>query len=78
MGLVEKIMADKEEFTPPKGGGFNVVGVDTYDAPGEALFFVSNHPTREEAEAVRAKREKEMEEADEEGVRYYVYGPRGE
>lgn len=74
----DKVRADIDAHTPPPGGGYNVVGVDTFDEPGEALFLVDNFPTREEAEAAKADKERELEERGECCVRYYVYGPRAE
>lgn len=54
-------------MTPKKG--YNLVGVDTFELPGEELFFVAHFDTWEEAEAERKRRGGGAEP-------YYVYPPK--
>jgi len=58
----------RAKMIPKKG--FNVVGVDDFERPGQDIFLVKNVETQAEADALRAKKEK-----DDPGNRYYVYGP---
>lgn len=50
--------------------GYNVVGVDRYAVPTEALYFVENFKTREEAEQHAKKMKAENPEDD-----FWVYAP---
>jgi hypothetical protein len=68
---IERILKEVDQFTPTSG--FNVVGVDDFELPGECLFLVGHFDEEDEANAVRdAKREASP------GTKFYVYGPRGE
>lgn len=69
-GGIGDIIDEIRSFTPRPGHGFNVVGVDDFEMPGEALYFVANFPTRKRAEAFRRQVLKERQ-----GDAVYVYGP---
>ena len=56
MNLTKSIEAIKRN-TPKTG--FNLVGVDTYEMPGEELYFISHHKTEAEANAAKASRDKD-------------------
>ena len=49
MGLFEKMERHKREFIPTTG--FNLVGLDDFELPGEELYLIAHYATREEAEA---------------------------
>lgn len=62
-----------DRMTPTSG--FNLVGVDTFEKPGEELFLVGHYAKRDEAiAALRKKRS----EADPDFYKYYVYAADGE
>jgi hypothetical protein len=67
MGWFEDAQAEILRFTPEEG--FNVVGVDSFERPGEALYLVGRYATRREAAA--AAREHEERSGD----RAHVYAP---
>jgi len=50
-----------ERFVPDKG--FNVVGVDSFEEPGDELYLIGHYATREEAEAAKASAEKSSSDA---------------
>lgn len=56
----DKMLAEKKKFLPKEG--FNVVGEDDFEPPGERLYLLGNYSSKEEALA--AKKEKEKENAD--------------
>jgi len=56
-GLFDRIDARKKEMTPKKG--FNLVGVDTFEQPGDELYLVQHYNTRAEAEAGAKKWKKD-------------------
>ena len=60
-------------MTPPKGQGFNVVGVDTFEEPGEELYLIANVATREEAERKAASYRKQHPEEI-----VHIYGEPGD
>jgi len=62
------MLKDKERHIPTSG--FNVVGVDTYELPGEQMYLIGHYPTREGAE-VALKRWMRRNRGD----IAYVYGP---
>lgn len=68
MGMMEKMMADKARFVPDEG--FNLVGLDDFDDPGEQLYLIGNYETRELAQAEMAKRR-----ADPNADKMFIYGP---
>jgi hypothetical protein len=70
MGVLDKIYEAQFDLTPKPGKGFNVVGVDEYNDPGEELYLAGNFPTREAAEKHLAKMKRETPEE-----RYYIYPP---
>ena len=57
-------------FVPKPGKGYNVVGVDDYESPGNELFLVGNFPTKSAAEKAKKAREKQAP-----GNKFYVYPP---
>jgi hypothetical protein len=68
-----KVLKEKAKFIPPKGGGYNLVGVDTFDRDAaDAIYLVGNYPTRKAAEAAKARREAE---GGDDMQRYHIYGP---
>lgn len=68
MSDFEKRLNEKERFIPDEG--FNLVGVDTFEDPGEELFLIGNYATKEEAEKERKNRLK-----DNPDERFYIYEP---
>ena len=65
---MERVRA-MDRFIPNEG--FNVVGVDSFEEPGDELYLIGHFATREEAEAARATAEREnpMEKV-------HIYEPR--
>lgn len=64
----KKALAEKAALTPKTG--YNLVGFDDFGPPDEwGLYFINHYEDKEEAEAEKAKREKENPDG-----RYYVYG----
>ena len=49
--MLEAMMKDKKRWIPKAGEGFNVVGVDDFELPGEQMYLVGNFPDRAAAEA---------------------------
>lgn len=66
---VDKAKKQISELTPK--AGFNVVAVDGYEKPGEALYLVGHFTDRSAAEKARAAHEKKTKDLT------YVYGPKG-
>ena len=66
--MLQKQMAAKRRMIPKSG--YNVVGVDTYELPGEELYIISEHTT--EAEAQEALK---VFQRNHPGEQAYVYGP---
>lgn len=66
MGLVEKALAHKKKFIPKDG--FNLVGLDEFESPEEALYLIGHFDTRPAAEKEMAKR------ASSSADRMFVYG----
>lgn len=64
---LKKRLAAKKEFTPKKG--FNLVGVDDFEEPGDELYLISHHATRGEAE--QAKKNRKTANPDE---TLHIYG----
>ena len=66
--VMERVKA-MDRFIPREG--FNVVGVDSFEEPGDELYLIGHYATREEAEAARANAEREnpMEKV-------HIYEPR--
>jgi hypothetical protein len=50
MGLIEKLGADLKFHTPDTG--YNLVGIDDFELPGEMLYIIAHFDTWEEAIAV--------------------------
>ena len=59
----------KAEMTPALGHGYNLVGMDHYETPGDELYLIANYSTEAEANKAEAEREKEHP-----GETVYVYG----
>jgi hypothetical protein len=66
--MLEAMRRNKEKFLPKQG--YNVVGVDDFEVPGEQLYLVGHFVTREEADEAR----KRFEERNP-GHEAHVYGP---
>lgn len=70
MGLMDKMAADKAKHVPESG--YNLVGLDDFEDPGEQLYLIGNFPSKEEAQAEMKKRESSK---DHNGDRMFIYGP---
>jgi len=66
MDGVERSIATRKSLTPEEG--WNLVGVDAHEEPGEELYLISYHDTRVEADA--AKRAWDKDHAD----KAWIYG----
>jgi len=66
--MLAAMIENKKKMIPERG--FNVVGADTFEDPGEQLYVISHHGTEDEAKAALAawKKQHPRESA-------YVYGP---
>lgn len=64
---IDAIVADIKRCTPTTG--YNLVGIDLYEAPGECAYVVGHFTTREAADA--ALRARSLADPDE---RLHVYG----
>lgn len=51
--MLNAMLKQKEAMKPETG--FRVVGLDTFEVPGEQLYPISDHPTKAEAEVALAK-----------------------
>jgi hypothetical protein len=52
MSLMDGIDLEIRIFTPPSG--FNLVGLNDYELPGEQLYLIAHFSTIEEAEAAQS------------------------
>lgn len=64
------MLAQKKEMTPKKG--FNLVGLDDFERPGEQLFLISHHDTEPEARAASRKYNKLNKD-----TKTFIYGSSG-
>jgi len=69
MSDLDKRLAAKDEFTPDSG--FNLVGMDDFEDPGDELYLVGNFPSKNAAELARDVRLK-----DDPNEKLFIYGPR--
>jgi hypothetical protein len=53
-GLMERVFDEMERCTPATG--YNLVGVDRFEMPGECAYVIGHHTTIEEAQAALAHR----------------------
>lgn len=53
MNPIKAMLAQKKKLTPKRG--FNLVGLDDFEAPGEQLFLISQHKTEAEAKTAQKK-----------------------
>jgi len=67
MDTVMERMKAKNRFIPSEG--FNVVGVDSFEEPGDELYLIGHYATREEAEEAKAKHKETSEDA------VHIYAP---
>ena len=66
--MLEAMQRDKERFLPKQG--YNVVGVDDFEDPGEQLYLIGHFITRDEADdAMQRFQERNP------GHTAHVYGP---
>lgn len=65
---VQEMRKDKSGMIPDKG--FNLVGLDDYEDPGEQLYLIKNFASRAEAEKEMRKRQKTGN-----GDKLFIYGP---
>lgn len=70
MNAIKAMLAQKKEMTPKTG--FNLVGVDDYEKPGEQLFIISSHKTESEAKSAQTKYAKKEPE-----VQTFIYSAQG-
>jgi len=68
MSSMSKRLAQKKQFVPESG--YNVVGVDSFEKPGEELYLIAHVDTEKEANAIAAKKRKAHSD------KVYVFGPR--
>jgi hypothetical protein len=66
--MLEAMQRQKDRFIPKEG--YNVVGVDDFEMPGEQLYLVGQYTTREDAEA-GLKRFQDLNP----GHTAHIYGP---
>lgn len=66
MGVFDKALEHKKTLIPAEG--FNVVGVDPFEEPDEALYFIGHFKDEEEAKAKQAEKEKA-------GIVAHIYSP---
>ena len=66
--MLKAMKKDRENFTPKTG--FNLVGVDDYEVPGEQLYLIQHCTTEEEAVAAMTARKKIRPRE-----KVYIYGP---
>ncbi len=66
--MIDKMTANKKKFIPKEG--FNVVGVDDYEDPGEQLFLIAHYKTEDVAKARLDRFKKNNPDTP-----AYVYGP---
>ena len=64
---IDKMLAAKEAMTPESG--FNLVGLDDYEKPGEELYFIAHFDKKDDADAEQKKRAE-----DNSGEKMFVYG----
>ncbi len=74
--MIKKIEDEVERFTPKEG--YNVVGEDDFEMPGERLHLLGHFKTREEAEASKKRHEEEMADDGNDMDKVHIYGPSGE
>jgi len=67
------VRKDVAKFIPEKG--FCLVGIDSYEVPGEAAYNMGVFDTRAEAEAAKKAAEKEARDNGEEPDKMHIYGP---
>lgn len=66
--MLKEMQKDRERFTPKTG--YNVVGVDDFERPGEQLYLISHHKDMAAAQAAL-----EAFKARSKGDAAYIYGP---
>jgi len=54
MSLIDAIEKEKKMFTPKSG--YNLVGLNDYELPGEQMYLIAHFNTIEEAEAAQETR----------------------
>jgi len=65
---MEKRLEAKAKMIPKEG--FNLVGFDDFEEPGDELHLAARFDTHEEADAAMKKRMK-----DDPSQRFFIYGP---
>lgn len=68
--MLEAMLKDKAGWIPKTGEGFNVVGVDTHELPGEQMYLIGNYAEQAAADTALAKFK-----AGNPDEPAYVYGP---
>lgn len=67
MNAIQAMLAQKRKLTPKVG--FNLVGLDDFELPGDQLFLISHHTT--EADAKKAQKVYAKTNA---GIKTFIYG----
>lgn len=70
MSDFDKRLAAKQDMTPAPGQGYNLVGMDSFEEPGEELYLIGHFPTKREAERVKEERQR----VGPPGEVLYIYG----
>ena len=66
--MIKTMLEDKKQFIPK--AGFNVVGVDDFEDPGEQLYLIGHFVTRPMAEA-----RKKLFKKQNPGESVFIYDP---
>ncbi len=69
-----KVILDEIARFSPKTG-FNVVGEDDFELPGERLFLLGHFATKEEAEAAAQEHREDMALSGNDMDKVHVYAP---
>jgi len=69
MNDFQKRLRAKRDMTPKPGQGYNLVGVDDFEDPGDELYLIDHFPTRARADAARLDRKRRKSDET-----LYVYG----
>ena len=67
MSTLKAMLAQKAEMTPK--AGFNLVGLDDFEDPGEQLFLIGHYETEAKAKAAQA-----LHKTRNKDVRTFIYG----
>lgn len=68
MNAIDAMLKQKKAMTPKSG--FNLVGLDDFELPGEQLFLIGQYKTEGEANAAKKKHD-----ARNKDVKTFIYSP---